>query len=48
MLPNLQTRDCLIEYGVTEIGVLIVRAIPAPKTSVDSELGEIGEPAFLG
>ena len=48
MLPDIQARNWLSERGVTEIGVQTVGAIPAPKTGVNGELGEIGKPPLLG
>ncbi len=49
MLPNIQSRDCLIKLKVgIEIRVLVVGAVPTPKTGVHRELGEISEPRLFG
>src|SRR5262249_59885773 len=48
MLPNIQTRDCLNERCVTEIGVLVVGAVPTPKTGVYGELSKVGESSLVG
>src|SRR5215472_4233306 len=48
MLPNIQTRDCLNETCVAEIGVCVVRTIPTPETGIYGELGKIGEPPLIG